>query len=140
MPQKPPLAATRTLVWRKVHARLAVLGLRPAQIFDAVLDDIPPTRQPVQFARVLKHPQRIDADRRRRFETALCLPLGALDDSVPLIVTTLAPVPAAYQSEGGSSPAPAIDALQPQVERLKVACGSTNAGAVLVAELMRTTR
>lgn len=103
----PP--AERNVLWRKIHVRLAALGLDKTALIDALYaDEIASGRLERQRAAVYLAKQlaarTMSVERRREFETALALPFGALSGHVALEVVAAWPVPMSHRAYHDKSP------------------------------------
>jgi len=96
----PP--SERTLMWRKVHMRLAMLGLMPGHIVERIgAQQLAEGRKrhtvSLWLQRRWNQPSLVGAELRRDIEDALALPTGALSDGVPLGAVGLCPIPGYFQ-------------------------------------------
>lgn len=112
MPGTPPHPRTRTLLHRKVHMRLAALGMSASHVSAELFSDTDPKNRSAFFNRLLKGRYRCDETRRRRLEALLSLPTGALADDVQLGVVGCIPIPDDVAPESGHR-APDADDVQP---------------------------
>ena len=132
MPGLPPKPATRSLLHRKVHMRLAALGMGAAHVSGLLFADADPKNRSAFFNRLLKHPHRCDVVRRLHLERLLTLPVGTLLDQVPIAVVGCVPVPVECLPEPGREGPGAGDDEMPDGCALQVATRSIDAVVVVL--------